>query len=167
MPSSSRGFMVSPMTEFLRGLFIGLVLWTLLFLGTAARADELPPRPKGHTVTTPAGAEECFSTEELRKIVLWVETAEYLHLMTHDLNSLVDTTRSELHVVSVESEIRATQLRALEAEVVRLRALVAQQADDYAAEDRQQRLRRVLAWGAIGLLAGTAAAFAVAYGVSK
>jgi len=155
------------MTEFLRGLFIGIVLWTLLFIGTAARADELPPRPKGHTVTTPAGAEECFPTDELRKIVLWVETAEHLHLTAYDLNGLVENTRAELNVVAAESEIRLAQLRATEVEVVRLRALVAQQADDYETEDRQQRIRRALAWGAIGLLAGTAIAFAVAYGVSK
>jgi hypothetical protein len=155
------------MTEFMRGMFIGLVLWTLLFLGTAARADELPQRPQGHTVSTAQGPKECFETEELRKIVLWVETAEHLHRVNHDMLSLLDTTRAELVVVGQEEAIRAQQLLATEAEVVRLRALVAQQADDYTAEDRQQRIRRALTWGAIGLLAGTAAAFAIAYGVSK
>ena len=154
------------MIEFFKGLFLGLIMWGLLFLGTA-RADELPPRPKGHTVTTSAGAEECFPTEELRKIVLWVETAEHLHRTAHDLNSLVESTRAELNVISVESELRATQLAATEAEVVRLRALVAQQESAVEAEGFQQRMRRALTWGAIGVLAGTAAAFAIAYGVSK
>jgi hypothetical protein len=155
------------MIDFIRALIVGALFWAAIAAAWWAGADELPPIPNGHTLTTNEGLAECYPTDEFRKIVLWVETAKALHTQNADLLELTDSTRAELVVVSQELAIRSTQLVGNEAEVIRLRALIDLQAAEYAKFQRTKTMRAWLTWSAVGLLAGGMLSLGIAYGVKR
>lgn len=153
--------------DFLRYFIAGLVFWSLLVFAWFVQADELPSKPVGRTLDTSAGTEECFATVELKKIVAWVELAEHLHETNLDLLALNENYRAELTVWGQEGALCEERLNATDLEVDRLRELVALQQTDRRKITRGDKIRLALTWGAIGLLLGTTAAFAVAYGSQK
>lgn len=142
------------MYGFLKGFLVGILFWSVIFLSFASKADDLPPNPYGKTLTINGQLNECYPTDEFRKIVLWVETARHLHVVNSDLNILVDTTRAELTVVSQENAIRASQLKVNLDEIARLRALVNEQQAEQAKLVRRDRAKTALTWTSVGLLIG-------------
>jgi len=152
-------------TDFFRSFVVGLIFWGILAGAWCVRANELPERPRGRTLHTPLGAEECFTTDELKKIVAWVETAEHLYKVNEDLQALNETYRAEITVLGQENALHENQVRSLLIEVDRLKELIDLQQKDCKKVGRQDKIRLALTWGAIGLLLGTTTAFAVAYGV--
>jgi hypothetical protein len=155
------------MIDLVRALAVGALFWAIITFAWWAGAEELPPMPNGHTLTTKEGIAECYPTDEFRKIVLWVEIAKALHEQNADLLKLVDSTRAELAVASQELEIRSIQVVGNEAEVARLRTLIDLQAAEYAKFKRTKTLRSWLTWTAVGLLTGGIFALGIAYGAKQ
>lgn len=155
------------MSEFMRGLMVGLIFWACFLISWSSSADELPERPKGYTVQSPRGLVECYPTEEVRKIAEWVTVAEYYHLTSHSQTELLESTRAELTVVSQEAASFESLYKASKDENVRLQMIVVEQQQSYAADERKRKLRAGLTWGSVGVLVVTAVVLGIGWGVSK
>lgn len=153
------------MSNFLKDLIVGIIFWAMIILAWSARSDELPEVPQGYTVKSPSGLRECYSTEEFRKIVIWIEIAKHFHYVNHELNVLLDTTRAELTVVGQTSEIRAGQLQASQLEVNRLKALIEEQQREYTRNERNRKIKKGLTWSGVGLFAAGTITFGILWGL--
>lgn len=155
------------MSEFMRGMTVGLVFWACFFFSWSSSADELPERPQGYTVHSPKGLVECYPTEEVRKIADWIVFAEYYHLTAHRQTELLESTRAELTVMSQEAASFESLYKAAKNESVRLQLIVGEQQEVYAADERKRKLKAGFTWGSLGLFAVTAVVLGVVLGVTK
>jgi hypothetical protein len=165
--NSPRNSMARILIDLFRYFIMGLVFWIAILFVWSLQADELPPRPQGHTVKTPTGSEECFPTDELRKIVLWVKTAEHLHKANKDLEVLLTNAHGQGALDWQEAGMREAQLRGAQAEIDRLRALVNEQQTSYDQDERKRKIRKALTWSSVGVLAAGVVAFGIAWGVAR
>lgn len=154
--------------EFFQAFFVFTLFWVALLLSWMASADELPDRPKGYTVSSPTrGQAECFPTEEFRKIVLWIETAERYHEANHNLLVLLESTRAELTVVGQESAQFESMWKTSQDEIVRLQLLVVEQQKSFVRDERNRKIRAGLTWGGVSVLVVTAVALGIGWGTDK
>lgn len=153
--------------DFLTALLIGTLFWTTLLFVWTTSADELPERPQGYTVISPKGQVECFPENELRKIVLWVKTAERLHKANSDLLYLLETTRAELTVVGQDSARFESLYKSSKDEIIRLQLLVIEQQRSYTKEERMRKLRAGVTWGSVSILTITAVVLGVGWGTAQ